>query len=130
MNKPRPQSYYELEDWFVCHALVPEQIKALVLIFVLAHEQATSPKISILALKYVVSFFHTTQDDVIFVLAHEQARSPKYLFLASKYVVSFYQTTQDDGRKCNYITICFKGSNDIRKDKTKPEDKIYIHSGQ
>ena len=47
MNEPGPQSYYKLEDWFVCHALAPEQIKALVFIFVLAHEQARSPKISI-----------------------------------------------------------------------------------
>ena len=40
MNEPGPQSYYRLEDWFVYHALVAEQIKAPVFIFVLAHVQA------------------------------------------------------------------------------------------
>ena len=40
-KRTRPQYYDTLKDRFVCHALDPERTKALVFVFVLAHEQAT-----------------------------------------------------------------------------------------
>ena len=41
-NKPGPQYYDTLKDRFVRHAQVPQRTKALVFVFVLAHEQAIS----------------------------------------------------------------------------------------
>ena len=45
-NKPGPQYYNALKDQFVCHALVPERTKALVIIFIflLAHEHEQAIK--------------------------------------------------------------------------------------
>ena len=41
-NEPGPQYYDRQKDRFVRHAQVPERTKALVFVFVLAHEQAIS----------------------------------------------------------------------------------------